>query len=647
MRFFIASSHGGVLILFAFFLPFIIILFSFAFDGSRYNILQARQIDAIQQASLSVAVSDVSAPDSDSELERIRNYLRYYIGDNATDFNVGIEIFNLTDKDNGNYQVYSTKSTSIIPPMIKGILTGKDIIGFNEKQKVMAPENAGLVRVKKGILNDPADYVFVIDFSHSMNNSFDQTSPDETTEGPSKLDFLKQISVELMGDILDASDKSTVGIVPYAIGVMTWDRQETNQVGGTYVDCSFSGVVKEKYKSAVDNLWFWHNKTGIYWQGDNYSAKNHFVDYKRLKSRDFSILENRLAEASRWSAHHWGYYNKTLSDTRDLWCSDLPKALKTSTYDWLAKSCDYQKSSRLLDFTPGDVTFPVGDIGQDGTLGYFVYNENNFRSAIDLMIVAEENMSVINTETFDYERSFSDGYIFKKENIISYPLIISPNHSPTSSFFTHEAYHPSRNGEGIVSPFRYMCQQDYYTSFLAQQYRAVSAKQRVKQNISPNNYIIELTNSKNDISELKTMKTSSGSDSTTGLLRALPVISQGVNKRKVIVVISDGLDIINTDGPFSGKGPGVFSDYMHKSKQVCVDIKDGLKKYSANTSEVDMYFISLASKFELDEALLSAKKWENYCVGEGNSFTASDYDSLRKALLGIGGTQQINYINSE
>ncbi|MGX8941420.1 hypothetical protein ACWWJF_14755 [Symbiopectobacterium sp. Eva_TO] len=153
---------------------------------------------------------------------------------------------------------------------------------------------------------------------------------------------------------------------------------------------------------------------------------------------------------------------------------------------------------------------------------------------------------------------------------------------------------------------------------------------------SPSSYLIELTSSAEVISNFKKMMIHGGeTDSSSGLLRSLPVIAKGNNPKKVIIMVSDGEDTFQ---------PKELARALHKEHHICKRIKKGLLNYnkSHKTEVVDIFFISLAKK-GVDDA--NIKFWRDFCVGDDNTFVVSDYQSLVNILAKISKKEKINFID--
>ncbi|MBG6243788.1 hypothetical protein CS369_01005 [Candidatus Symbiopectobacterium sp. 'North America'] len=150
---------------------------------------------------------------------------------------------------------------------------------------------------------------------------------------------------------------------------------------------------------------------------------------------------------------------------------------------------------------------------------------------------------------------------------------------------------------------------------------------------SPYSYLIELTSNADIISHFKKRDLLGGStDSSSGLLRSLPIIAKGNNPKKVI-----------SDGEDSGK-PKELTTALHEKHNICKIIKECLLSYNKihKTVEVDIFFISLA-KDGVDGD--NVKFWRKLCIGDNNAFVVSNYLDLVNILAKIAKKEKLNFID--
>lgn len=124
-------------------------------------------------------------------------------------------------------------------------------------------------------------------------------------------------------------------------------------------------------------------------------------------------------------------------------------------------------------------------------------------------------------------------------------------------------------------------------------------------------------------------------DSSSSLLRLLPVIAKDNNPKKFIIMVSDGED--------SSK-PKELTTALNEKHNICKIIKEGLLSYNKihKTVEVDIFFISLA-KDGVDGD--NVKFWRKLCVGNNNAFVVSNYLDLVNILAKIAKKEKLNFID--
>lgn len=234
---------------------------------------------------------------------------------------------------------------------------------------------------------------------------------------------------------------------------------------------------------------------------------------------------------------------------------------------------------------------------------------------------ASYHWAIANVETLDFDATLADGYMFSEKAVTTY---------------IHHYLEPSKR------PLKYMCQSaalDVATELPSAQ--LASMTQTIDK---PASYLIELTSNPLVLDEFADMKVVSmlvRTDSSSGLLRSLPVIAKGINPRKIIIVVSDGDDNGN-----KSVGPRSMTNKLHMEYGICDRIKQGLLKYpvGTETTQSDIYFISVVDDKNTDSRI---NFWADYCVGKNNTAVATDYQSLMNTLMGIAKKVNINFINKD
>lgn len=649
---------------FFFSLPVVFFCLSIAFDGSNLNSQRSRLSDALNQSALAIAVRESTQDNMPEDKEVVSSYIDFYMHGYISLYSD--IVVNISSHINGSgkieYTDYEVSGNVLVNPALTGKYLSKDGIGFSKDVKVVADSNSGIVRRSNKYKHTPTDYVFVYDFSPSMLYALDLTSePVHDAEvpypsGTTKMDILKEATAEFMTDILTSGTNSTVGLVPFSVGVPTIMSKTGSQIGGPVIGCTFAGIFHPEYEHARKNMWFWQDKAGIYWQDNDY-------DYKRIKnafhSDVYGGIDNRVNEAKRWVAHSYGFYKNTIGYGYDTpsWQSPLPEPLMRSTwFDWVKQSYSHSPSTRIVDSKTAKnekIIYPRSDVS--GTFEEFIQNKSNFLSGVGLMLKTQEHMSAVNVDTLDISATLDGNALFDPNSgaITEYVVETSPNHSPSYNKHSSSSAQPSPNGEGVVLPFRNMCRFDYYSVERAKvsykPIKLISARTQLESKRLPPHYLINLTSNLSIVDDFKSMKTHylnyASTDSSLALLRSVPLLAKGVNPRKVIVMVTDGFDSVYKTQSDYGKGPKNLSLKMHKNYRACDKIKKGFMEHTNNTEEVGIYLITLSSLFEQAQGQENVNFWEDYCVGKGNAFQASNIDDLKNALLKISESSSINFIN--
>lgn len=140
-------------------------------------------------------------------------------------------------------------------------------------------------------------------------------------------------------------------------------------------------------------------------------------------------------------------------------------------------------------------------------------------------------------------------------------------------------------------------------------------------NRSPKAWLIPLTGDADQLHEFQSMEPYGWTHLSSALVRSVPVMMEGQNRRKVFIMISDGND--NTH-------PHKVTDKYLKTYDLCRKIEEGLlARPQTNTSKVEFYYVSTTN------AASRVKYWADYCTGSGRAKTATQSDALIKLIKGI------------
>lgn len=400
-------------------------------------------------------------------------------------------------------------------------------------------------------------------------------------------ELLKSAVYQIGSQILKQGNGSKIGIIPFSDGVPV-KLNKADHIGPISKEygCSFIGKFKKQYEGI--NWDFWYNKPGDY---NNFIASgdvDSFALYSDEALRDYYV--NTVAAAN-------GYYGYEQQDAIQWliykgYCRiDRAMPHESSEYRYDQLLCDADSDS---------------DIHNKKNKREFLENIHKFSDVVNF---ENKNRSILNEDVMDINGTLQDDYLFKSENIQN-----------VISFKNKDRFTPFNATCNDASPsWEYQYNNPHRLGVL---YNATK----------PVYYTIDLSDNINVLNEYKEMTPNGGTNTLAGLLRAVPMLAKGKNTQKTIFVISDGEDNFPE-----------FRRKLMRQYHLCDVIRDGLKKYpeGTNTKYSDIYYISLIKSD-------TAREWADICVGQGNSFIATDLDSLIDAISSaIPVKETIQYVNPE
>ncbi|QLO35965.1 TadE/TadG family protein [Klebsiella sp. RHBSTW-00484] len=227
----------------------------------------------------------------------------------------------------------------------------------------------------------------------------------------------------------------------------------------------------------------------------------------------------------------------------------------------------------------------------------------NFNNFLRFTLNASSYNSLLNSSNVDIEGTLSGDYLFSEKNVKTYV---------------------SSLGAGDDIPFGYGgC------------YYSIPERNNLSENIrdlvQPAYYLMDLSSDPSVLSEFSAMTPEGGTESLWGLLRAVPLLAKGKNERKMMFVVSDGLD------SYPALRQNMMTNY-----NLCGVIREGLKKYPEGTptTSASIYYISLINNS-------SPTEWANSCVGNGNAYTATNLNDLTNVIGSLMFQNSISYINPD
>ncbi|GEM_PF-823708 len=572
---FCKERRGTIAVSLAFILPTLIGFFSIAIDGSRFNAERSRLNDALNQSVYAVAISDNRNGTDDDRLEnkqQVSRYLSYYFPDKKINTStIEVSAHTVDGPDDGTPTIpavdYQVNASVITHPIFD--LSKSDSTGFNTNVKLRGNGFSGIVRRTIAEESIPGDYVFVVDFSGSMKDP--SAEPNLTREK-----LLKKVVRDIGEEILGLGDGSTIGIVPFAGGVpVVLDKTNYASSESKEYGCSFIAKMKPEFENIDWN--FWYNKPGRNIP-ENYSSKFVEMTDKGLSNYYYYIAllngqGGKTEEAKDWlvKKDYCRRYKKPFSDEENLFCD-------------ADSNSDIHNSDNQYEL------------------------EHHYSAFRNISAYEYQYQTFLNPWTVDIEGTLSGEYLFNESNVRN--MIVFQNSS-------------SYNGSGYGGdvPMHYSCN---YAS--PQKFELANLATITK----PIYYLLNLSDDEAIFDEFDSMIPNGGTDSLSGLLRSVPLIAQGKNPRKMIFVISDGLDF---DATLRHK-------MMNSKHKLCNVITQGLKKYPENTptTEADIYYISLVQNSTISD-------WSENCVGQDHAFIATNLDELMTAIRGVIFRNNISYIN--
>lgn len=340
-----------------------------------------------------------------------------------------------------------------------------------------------------------------------------------------------------------------------------------NQRGGQRVGCSLLFTPNEGYD--IDYT-FWGDKT-ITMQTNRPFMYN--MDYQRLQFYRYYVggLYINSAIAMEWK------------DVLARWC---------------VKNKKFGSEAGRAEYSCKDDNYADDDLFSERSQHIIASEKEKSRTVVQM----QNNLnSLFNDVAINYEATLNN--MFSDSAIITFPLLWS------------------RVSEPVYRPFNNMCMSA----------SGYTVGNDLSQSI-PGSWLIELTRDQNELSQIQTMKMNGlWTQISSGLVRSVPVMMKGRNKRKVFIIISRRVDYLQPNADVTEK--------WLKQYQLCQKIKEGIKERSeTNTSRVEMYFITY-SEGVYGVPIKQAKEWHTIwaenCTGTSNAAMAEDKDELLNAIKGF------------
>ena len=386
--------------------------------------------------------------------------------------------------------------------------------------------------------------------------------------GP-RLNILKSVFAEITDFVLKNSPGSKIAIVPFSTGVSVI-MPGTNQRGGQNVGCSVLFVPNPGWDI---NYAFWSDKNvSTAYANSPLNTQTYYMDYYRYK-----FYKNFVAASSPTNKE---------ADMRKRWCRQNPtKGVKEGRVEY---SC-FDPRDKYPD--PSDPRNQLEDIFTAQSLRLI---ENEYAKAARVFTTQKSAYTIEHDEAINYTATLDK--MFSDEAIITFPMLWSTASSASSAY----------------RPYYQMCQQGGW-------WKHNTGNDLTNQSAA--SWLIPLTDSKPALDQFQNMEPSGWTHLSAALIRSVPVMMEGSNRRKVFIMMSDGEE---------SRYPQITTDKWLKSYKLCQKIEEGiLARPQTNAGKVELYYISTTN------ARTWVKYWGENCTGAARSKTATQRDDLIKLIKGI------------
>lgn len=611
---FIRMKNGVFALSFAIMFPFYIVLLTLAIDGSMLLNKKARLADSLNEAVLVItAVNNYNETVSDLQenLKILEQFITFYLPESTYELDdLQVKVKVVDDNNNSdsftNYVDYRVSAKVAINTILP--LSHLGLPGFNHTI-LISNYNTNSGNARKYESYRPIDMVLVVDFSRSMN---EETTLDlDGTSQVKRIDVLKKVVNNVVDNLLKVTG-SKIAIVPFDIGVPIISKHK-NEFGQYDLECSVLFIPKPSYQI---NYGFWANK---------------FVDAKRdqFDYINSSVKSNEILYHMD-NARYQYYLNMFLPVYPEL-DNDMNKLVNKpfsfckfnsngSISNGHAKySCEWDGLKSI--FTDENLALIKNEYSK------VILNLKTMRSSTETLN-GLGFISFMNSDSVDIEKTIEG--MFDRNNVVNFIQPWAPNMVEYRMF---SEMCQSGMAKNLTTPTENVIREkDEYDNgariTVGQSYRQLALAEDIGR-IST--YLISLTDNKTELAAFNKMIPSGGTDIITGLLRSLPVLAEGENSNKVIVIISDGEDM---------DGPKLLTDKFFKN-DLCNRIKSDIGTNTIpKTNNLEMYFISVNGNNK--ERL---KYWADNCVGSEHAILAENYEDLIKTFESIMQVETGYFIN--
>ncbi|MDD1781722.1 pilus assembly protein [Enterovibrio sp. ZSDZ35] len=118
-----------------------------------------------------------------------------------------------------------------------------------------------------------------------------------------------------------------------------------------------------------------------------------------------------------------------------------------------------------------------------------------------------------------------------------------------------------------------------------------------------------------------------GTASYEGIIEAAKIVSQGQNVRKLIIVLSDGVDSRNRNNPSDNRYPGYAAEQLY-NRGLCENIITALENQTVNGRNVEARLFVIGFDYNIDD-----NPGLKTCAGAENIQSASSYSDIYETVL--------------
>jgi|GEM_PF-4222718 len=630
----ITNQSGGVLVFFALMIPLILICFAAATNNASILRARVQLSESTNEAALAIAALHNEHKDAVGQAENeaiALKYINYYLTDTindqpATNSSISIRYDEVEQQNIKEYRVYYKQEVKA--------LTQINTLGKLGSSIEIGNRQDTYGNARKQFITVPTDIVFVVDVSGSTLCNYtdlmcNQNYSGSVTNPQARVQYVKDALAEIINTYSKNKGKIKFGFVPYDLGVPVGEVN-TDNVGKKTYDCSIYYKLNEPgIKLNTLNYSFWADKNINYnrWERLKKEGKiSNYITYEYLDKYG-SIVTYYLDYS------YYIFYEKifgpSLTPALDTAAKLVSGGLCQKVHDFNAPI--YGAYQYRCDVNGNDTNYPLSPTSLDivrNELGAIVQLYDYMHSD-----TYDTHYSIGNTQTVDITGTI--------DNIFKSGLDIT---------FAHPIVAPINT----LSPFGTMCQSPLFSNgvLTGKEDKLTSKEIYVNsangfKNFDKFPHLIELTDDAKVLTQhlAENWQPGGGTDTITGLLRAVPVAAKGTSTNKVIIIITDGKDDQGADtlrdnfltqgvcqaittgltSDFSGKPVG---DYIEHNKADSAVIH--YVKLDPNAKNLDPDTDSGAAY----EAMYG--KWYTDCVKDKKLVHgADDYDSLRVIISEI------------